>query len=136
MTKQNQNKIQQDFKSRSVRDVMPSRTGYQGLSTAQVLQLQAKFGLNELVPEKKVTFFHKIMDVITEPMFLLLMVAAIIYFVLGEPRDGLIIEYPFTNETKMMGHVWERQGQIIIAAKGSPEGLLDLCELTKVFCKG
>lgn len=91
MTKQNQNKIQQDFKSRSVRDVMPSRTGYQGLSTAQVLQLQAKFGLNELVPEKKVTFFHKIMDVITEPMFLLLMVAAIIYFVLGEPRDGLIM---------------------------------------------
>ena len=44
-----------------------------------------------LLPEKKESFFHKILHVISEPMFLLLIVAAIIYFILGEPRDGAIM---------------------------------------------
>lgn len=44
--------------------------------------------------------------------------------------DGkLITEYPFTNNSKMMGHVWDRSGQTIIAAKGSPEKILTLCQL-------
>ena len=42
----------------------------------------------------------------------------------------LITEYPFTNELKMMGHVWRRDGRIVIAAKGSPERLLTICEMT------
>jgi len=41
----------------------------------------------------------------------------------------LITEYPFTNELKMMGHVWERNGTIVIAAKGSPERILPICEM-------
>ena len=36
--------------------------------------------------------------------------------------DGeLIAEYAFTNALKMMGHVWRKGGELIIAAKGSPE---------------
>ena len=54
-------------------------------------KLQEKFGKNELVAKKKESFFHKILKVISEPMFLLLIVAAIIYFILGEPRDGAIM---------------------------------------------
>jgi Ca2+-transporting ATPase len=42
----------------------------------------------------------------------------------------LLAEYPFTNELKMMGHVWCRNGEIVIAAKGSPEHILTLCALT------
>ena len=42
----------------------------------------------------------------------------------------LLSEYPFTNELKMMGHVWRRNGEIIIAAKGSLERILTICELT------
>lgn len=41
-----------------------------------------------------------------------------------------ITEYPFTNESKRMGHVWRHDGEIVIAAKGSPESLLDLCRLS------
>lgn len=44
--------------------------------------------------------------------------------------EELIIEYPFTNETKMMGHVWKRQDGIIVAAKGSPENIFTLCTFT------
>lgn len=42
----------------------------------------------------------------------------------------LISEYPFTNELKMMGHVWRRDDEITVAAKGSPERILTICELT------
>lgn len=43
----------------------------------------------------------------------------------------MLTEYPFTNETKMMGHVWEHEAELVIAAKGSPEGVLKLCELNE-----
>ncbi|RJE49286.1 MULTISPECIES: cation-translocating P-type ATPase [unclassified Dehalobacter] len=63
----------------------------QGLSSSEARQLQERFGKNELVPEKKESFLHKILQVISEPMFLLLLIAAVIYFILGEPRDGAIM---------------------------------------------
>lgn len=64
---------------------------FKGLTTQEVKQLQEKFGKNELVLEKKESLFQKIFHVITEPMFLLLIVAATIYFILGEPKDGAIM---------------------------------------------
>ncbi|HEX3029424.1 MAG TPA: cation-translocating P-type ATPase [Clostridia bacterium] len=62
-----------------------------GLSTEQAKQLQQKYGKNELTPQKRETVFRKILQVICEPMFLLLIAAAVIYFILGEPRDGAIM---------------------------------------------
>lgn len=40
----------------------------------------------------------------------------------------LVTEYPFTNEAKMMGHVWKNSDGITVAAKGSPERILKRCE--------
>lgn len=62
-----------------------------GLSSVEVRRLQEKYGKNQLTPEKKQNFFIKVLHIICEPMFLLLLVAAIIYFILGEPRDGSIM---------------------------------------------
>jgi len=62
-----------------------------GLTSQQAKQLQEKFGRNELTAAKQESFFHKILKVISEPMFLLLLIAAVIYFILGEPRDGAIM---------------------------------------------
>lgn len=62
-----------------------------GLSTEQAKELQIKFGKNELTPEKKKSIFSEILKAFSEPMFILLLVAAIIYFILGEPRDGAIM---------------------------------------------
>lgn len=42
----------------------------------------------------------------------------------------LISEYSFTNQLKMMGHIWNHDDQIILAAKGSPESILQLCEMS------
>jgi len=63
----------------------------QGLTTLEAKKNQEKFGKNELVGKKKEGFLHKILKVIGEPMFLLLIVAAVIYFILGEPKDGAIM---------------------------------------------
>lgn len=63
----------------------------QGITSQEAKKLQEQHGKNELVAEKKENVFHKISHVITEPMFLLLIVAAGIYFILGEPRDGAIM---------------------------------------------
>ncbi|MBU3220375.1 Ca2+-transporting ATPase [Desulfonispora thiosulfatigenes DSM 11270] len=63
----------------------------QGLTSQEAKKLQEEFGKNELVAEKKESFVHKIFHVITEPMFLLLIIAAGIYFILGEPKDGAIM---------------------------------------------
>lgn len=45
-------------------------------------------------------------------------------------ENELITEYAFTNELKMMGHVWRRPEGIVIAAKGSPERIFTVCNLT------
>lgn len=62
-----------------------------GLTTEEAKTLQEKFGKNELTKQKKENFFLKILEILSEPMFLLLIAASIIYFILGEPRDGLIM---------------------------------------------
>ena len=62
-----------------------------GLSDEQAKELQAKFGKNELAAEKKKSVFREILKALSEPMFILLLVAAVICFILGEPRDGAIM---------------------------------------------
>ena len=62
-----------------------------GLTAEQAAALQARYGKNELTPQKKDNFPLKVLRIMAEPMFLLLMVAAVIYFILGEMRDGAIM---------------------------------------------
>ncbi len=62
-----------------------------GLSTEEAGRRQQQYGKNELTPQETERFFKKLLHILCEPMFLLLLVAAVIYFVLGEPRDGAIM---------------------------------------------
>lgn len=62
-----------------------------GITAEEAAQKQAQFGKNELAVVKKKSLFRKILDIIAEPMFLLLLIAATIYFILGEPVDGAIM---------------------------------------------
>ena len=68
-----------------------SKTPSGGLITDEAKALQLKHGKNELTSQKKESFIKKALHIICEPMFLLLIIAAIIYFILGEPRDGIIM---------------------------------------------
>ncbi|MCH3944214.1 MAG: cation-translocating P-type ATPase [Atopobiaceae bacterium] len=68
-----------------------TRTGEQGLTTEEARRRQERYGRNELAPQKREGFATKLLHILCEPMFLLLIVAAVIYFILGEPRDGAIM---------------------------------------------
>lgn len=63
----------------------------QGLSSQEAEKRLAEFGENELIPPRKATLFFKLLNVLREPMFLLLLVTATIYFCLGALQDGVIM---------------------------------------------
>ena len=70
---------------------MTNTNAQTGLSTEEAKRRQQQYGKNELTPQKKESFFKKVLHILCEPMFLLLLIAAVIYFILGEPRDGSIM---------------------------------------------
>ncbi len=61
-----------------------------GLTAAQVLEARAKYGRNE-VEKAGNSFLKSLKDVVKEPMFLLLLVAALIYFLTGKTGDGIFM---------------------------------------------
>lgn len=62
-----------------------------GLTSEEVIKLKKIYGKNEITPSKKDSPLMKILHALCEPMFLLLIIAASIYFLLGEPQDGIIM---------------------------------------------
>ncbi|WP_373139698.1 cation-translocating P-type ATPase [Beduini massiliensis] len=70
---------------------MTKSTGKLGLTSKEAKELQQLFGKNELISASNPSFLKKLAGVLCEPMFLLLLVTATIYFILGEPRDGSVM---------------------------------------------
>lgn len=62
-----------------------------GLSSSEALQKLKEEGYNELPSSKKRNFVDIMVDVIREPMFLLLIVSGAIYFILGDFLEGLAL---------------------------------------------
>lgn len=62
-----------------------------GLTDSEVEQSRLTYGANELEHKRKLNLLEKILHVLIEPMFLLLLITASIYFVLGEFTDGIIM---------------------------------------------
>ena len=63
----------------------------QGLSTEAVLERIAAEGYNELPQGKKRGVFHIVFEVLREPMFLLLVACGLLYLVLGDPEEALML---------------------------------------------
>lgn len=64
---------------------------FKGLTDAEVVQSRAEHGSNETEQKRKLNVVQKFLHVFTEPMFLLLIITASVYFVLGEMTDGIIM---------------------------------------------
>lgn len=62
-----------------------------GLTAEEAARRQVRCGKNELRPQQKGGSLKKALHMVFEPMFLLLLAAAAIYFALGEPRDGAVM---------------------------------------------
>ncbi len=62
-----------------------------GLSTVRARELLEAGGRNSFAASPDRHVFRIIVDLIKEPMFLLLLVACMLYFILHEPREGLLM---------------------------------------------
>lgn len=62
-----------------------------GLTDEEVINSREEKGINKLSETKKQPLILKILSIFKEPMFLLLIVAASIYFIVGEYSDGIIM---------------------------------------------
>jgi P-type Ca2+ transporter type 2C len=62
-----------------------------GLSDAEVVISRSQHGTNTLEMQENRVFFKVLKEVVLEPMFLLLLVASIIYFAVGRYQEGIIM---------------------------------------------
>lgn len=67
-----------------------SKDDYQGLSPSEVARILAEDGPNVLTSERR-RMGRVLMNVLKEPMFVLLLSAAAIYLALGDLREGLLL---------------------------------------------
>jgi Ca2+-transporting ATPase len=67
------------------------RYSYEGLTKEEAKGLQEKYGKNELVPVYKQSLWRITKKAVCEPIFLLLMCASVVYFLLGEASEGIIM---------------------------------------------
>jgi len=63
----------------------------QGIDESKVASLQKKFGKNIFHPEPTRRIIHILADIIREPMFILLIIACSLYFILDKTDEGLMM---------------------------------------------
>lgn len=63
----------------------------QGLSGPQVERLQRQYGKNIFRAAAQYRFLHILWDVLREPMFILLLIACSLYFILGNISEGIMM---------------------------------------------
>lgn len=70
---------------------MNTSTSYQGLNDQEVNERQSKYGLNELPTAQPKNFFTVCVEIFKEPMFLLLVLCCILYLILGDLEQALML---------------------------------------------
>jgi P-type Ca2+ transporter type 2C len=63
----------------------------QGLSTSKAAQLLKNYGFNELPSSQPKNVFRIALEVVKEPMFLLLLSCGTLYIILGDYQEGIIL---------------------------------------------
>ncbi len=63
----------------------------QGLNTEQVVSARQQFGKNTLYAKSENILLRALKDLVQEPMIVLLLVASTVYFLTGNPGDGLFM---------------------------------------------
>jgi P-type Ca2+ transporter type 2C len=66
-------------------------TNLQGLTEQEALERLAQDGYNELPMAKKRTIIHILFEVVREPMFLMLIACGVLYLILGDKEEALML---------------------------------------------
>src|SRR5665213_1051651 len=62
-----------------------------GLYESEVEGLRNQYGRNIFITEESGDFRRLLLNMVTEPMFLMLLLACALYFILGEPKEGILM---------------------------------------------
>ena len=61
---------------------------FKGLPAGEVDRAKEEFGVNRIEDKSNAAFWQTLKDAVTEPLFLLLLACAAIYFILGELSEA------------------------------------------------
>ena len=64
---------------------------FTGLNSAEVIASRHKNGSNGLTKKTNYAWIQTLKEVVSEPMFVLLMACTVIYFSLGQPSEGFFM---------------------------------------------
>jgi Ca2+-transporting ATPase len=70
---------------------MMSEHNIQGLTEQEARERLAQHGYNELPSTQKRTLLHMVLDVVKEPMFMLLIACGLLYLLLGDKEEALML---------------------------------------------
>lgn len=96
-----------------------------GLTNKQVLLAREKYGLNKLYYKNENSFFKAIKSIAKDPMVIMLLVAASIYFVSGKVGDGIFLSAAIIFQTSISLYQYSR----------SKNALEKLKEFSQPHCK-
>lgn len=72
-------------------EVIASAASAHGLTSAEAAERLRTEGYNELTPPRRFRLLRVALEVLREPMLLLLVAAGVVYLTLGEPREAIIL---------------------------------------------
>jgi Ca2+-transporting ATPase len=72
-------------------EILQSQAEITGLKQVEILPLQKQYGKNVFQADHKDGFFQIVWNILKEPMFIMLIIACALYFVLGEVKEGLLM---------------------------------------------
>ncbi|PQA91798.1 Ca2+-transporting ATPase [Chryseobacterium piscicola] len=93
----------------------------QGLSGNEVTKAREKYGKNQLNYKKENTIIDTLIRIVKDPMLILLLVAASIYFVSGSTGDGIFLSFAIVFQTSISLYQYSR-------SKNALEKLKDLSQ--------
>jgi len=71
-------------------EIFPKKSSYRGLSSAQAKERLKKYGPNSLPPPKRMTGIIRFFSILLQPMMLLILSTAAVYFFIGEKTETVI----------------------------------------------
>src|SRR5664279_2084766 len=72
-------------------DSVQSQAEIIGLKQGEIIPLQKQFGKNIFQTDRENGFFRMVWNILREPMFIMLIIACALYFILGEAKEGLLM---------------------------------------------
>ncbi len=74
-----------------LKKILDSNEKYEGLTSEQAKEAQNIYGLNVRPVGKRRTWINSLWDIVSEPMILLLLVSSVIYFLIGDRVEAIIL---------------------------------------------